>query len=81
MLPQPSPAKLNHIIDLKHIIYSTQQIYKYTEEIRNAYERELITKYILILYTELKELFIEFLDLIQRYEIICKENVELKSGR
>lgn len=47
MLPQPSPAKLNHIIDLKHIIYSTQQIYKYTEEIRNAYERELITKYIL----------------------------------
>lgn len=45
MLPQPSLAKLNHIIDLKHIIYSTQQIYKYTEEIRNAYERELITKH------------------------------------
>lgn len=78
MLPSPSS---NHIIDLKHIIYSTQQINKYAEEIRNCYERELITKYILILCKNLKEFCSLNLDLVKRYEIICKENVELKRGR
>lgn len=41
MMPQSSPTKLTSIIDLEDILHSAQQIYKHTDKMRIAYEREL----------------------------------------
>lgn len=40
-MPQPSPTKLNRIIDIIDILHSVEEIKNHTEKIRIAYEREL----------------------------------------